>query len=821
MSPWWLTLVLFAVFTAIGEIFRPKLQDGAPQASGLGEFQVPTAEENRAIPVVFGTTLVRGPNVTWYGDLRVVPITKKVKTGLFSSEKITIGYRYFLGMQLALCQGVVDVFRGIRFADKIPAYTSATVGDKLQLDMGSTSFNFGTFTFNPNMRLFGGDEQEGGVAGLVDFHYGGSAQAASDYLQAKITANLPAYRSVSYAVLRQCYVGTSPYIKEIAVELSRFPNPLGLTAGKHIIATYDCNPANALYEILTNTEWGCAIPTGLVDLTSFQAAGNTLHGEGLGISLQHATADEAAGLISEIERHIDGVIYTDLSTGIIKLVLARKDYVEASLPVLDETQVSNVKFSRPAWSELANVVRVTYISRADNYTERTVQQMNLAAIQIMGDRVVEDIPFRAFSQAAPTNATTARALKTLSFPLGRLEIAVDRTAWDYPPGKVFKLNWEPLGIVGMICRVSRPEYGLLEDGEITLHAVEDIFAIAATAFTPPGSSGWVDPVGNPAAASQQAMIEAPYHLVGAADRHALTLIARAAGSDVGYEVWSDRAGGTAYAQTNNVNEFTPTGVLTASYAANTAALDATGFTVNAGVDLAQLASVSTEERDGGVNLALIDQEIVAFKTVVDNLDGSYTIRDLLRGVLDTVPAAHSSSARVWFLMPPGAGVVDPSNPYGVDGTVTAKALPFNQRGILPIASATQLSLALASRALKPYPPGNVKVDAIAWPTTRVAGVDIVLTWAHRHRVTQAADLKVVAQDAGDYVATPEGDYTVKVFVGAVLKRTVPAIAGTTWTWTAAMQAADSGVPAAVVEIQVIPVSGALTGTLQTRTFTLT
>lgn len=45
-----------------------------PASASLSEFQVPTATAGRPIPVVFGTVLVKGPNVVWYGDLYADPI---------------------------------------------------------------------------------------------------------------------------------------------------------------------------------------------------------------------------------------------------------------------------------------------------------------------------------------------------------------------------------------------------------------------------------------------------------------------------------------------------------------------------------------------------------------------------------------------------------------------------------------------------------------------------------------------------------------------------------------------------------------------------
>ncbi len=48
-----------------------------PKPASLSDFDVPTAEEGRPIPVVFGTVTITGPNVIWYGNLRTEAIRKK------------------------------------------------------------------------------------------------------------------------------------------------------------------------------------------------------------------------------------------------------------------------------------------------------------------------------------------------------------------------------------------------------------------------------------------------------------------------------------------------------------------------------------------------------------------------------------------------------------------------------------------------------------------------------------------------------------------------------------------------------------------------
>jgi hypothetical protein len=73
-------VVMAVISIAIQFLFTPKLKkpSSGPQGikpAGLDEFQFPTAEEGRMIPVVFGTRFVGGANVTMYANLS----TKEIK----------------------------------------------------------------------------------------------------------------------------------------------------------------------------------------------------------------------------------------------------------------------------------------------------------------------------------------------------------------------------------------------------------------------------------------------------------------------------------------------------------------------------------------------------------------------------------------------------------------------------------------------------------------------------------------------------------------------------------------------------------------------
>ncbi|HWH75544.1 MAG TPA: hypothetical protein VNV16_14900 [Methylibium sp.] len=68
-------LLVIVVASFVASALAPK--PPAPKPASLQDFDVPTAEEGRPIPVAFGTVTVTGPNVIWYGELRTTAIRKK------------------------------------------------------------------------------------------------------------------------------------------------------------------------------------------------------------------------------------------------------------------------------------------------------------------------------------------------------------------------------------------------------------------------------------------------------------------------------------------------------------------------------------------------------------------------------------------------------------------------------------------------------------------------------------------------------------------------------------------------------------------------
>jgi len=757
----WFTLILFTISTIASRLLQPRVSTDQGREADL-----PTTEEGRTIPVIWGTHSLESPMVLWYGR-----VGRQVMSG--TGRERTTQTVYSMIMHHMLCHGEIDEVIDIRFDKKSPPLTKVVNATYTRVSID-----------RPNL-IVGGDNQIGVVADF-DIYRGGTAQTGDTTLASAIgIAAVPGYRGMCHVVINARQLGASPFLVPIAYVVRRTPNQLGLSGGKHLIqggsglvGSGDANPACMIYEVMTNNRWGCGLSPSLIDVTSLITAGNTLFDEGFGMSMIVDRPTEGQEIIGEILRHIDGVIYTEPTTGLLTLKLARADYTLGSLPTFNQSNSRNPKFSRPSWSELHNVVKVKFTDRFDGrFMQRIAQAINLSMIPVLGGRSTADLDFPGISLPEVARKVAARELKSQSYPIAPVELELNREAWDLRPGSVIKWSWPPFGITDMALRIRRMGSGTLLDGWIPVEVVEDVFGINWTAYPAATPSGWVDPIAPPVALAAQRLLEEPYQFAAGDFRRVLTLGVRGAGVTNGYQVWTDPSGGSTYLQTEDVPFLTPSGLLGGALT-----YTATTLTISAGgVDMLQLASVAAAASCR--NILLVDDELIAWHTVTDNGDGTYTISGLSRGVLDTTPKSHSTSARVWFVT---SGVGETAaDSYAADLTLTAKLLPYNSAGVLPIGSATQLSVTTASRALRPYVPTAVLLNGAAYPATIVGALTV--SWAHRNRLGAWG-----YADSG-LTATPQPGttYTLRLYgTDTLLKRTYSGLTGTSQEWTT--EAADSG-----------------------------
>lgn len=732
----WMALLVSLAMTVVGELLRPKQKPQNAQASGLDDFDLPTAEEGRSIPIFAGKVKINGPNVVAYGDLESLALTRKVKTGMFSSTRQTYAHRYFLGLQCALAHGREDLdVHEIHFGDEMPKHTRTDEGN------GVIRFDF------DDEDMFGGDEKEGGISGTLRFYCGTDTQPASSYLASLIGETAPAYRGLCHAVMEKMYLGTSHYIKPISFIVSSYPNQLGVADDMHKIGE-DANPICFIYEILVNAVWGVGLSGSDINQTQWRAVARTIHDEGYGVSLLYNGASSAREVIEDILRHIDGVIYSDPETGLISIRLARADYNIDDLPVYGpEDFIGGINFSRPSWLDTKNTVKASYVDRAADYTTAVVSQQDLANVhQRGGEVVVEDLDFTGFSSYNPAALAVARALKTLSYPLARLSGSLTRKAWAIKPADVFVLHWPELGIESVVMRVNSVRYGGVRDNTVSIEAVEDIFSISDVAYVQPPASGWVNPLVPPVPMAAQAAAEMPYGMEPSEGSIIGTFGARMGGLDEGYKIVSDRSSPyNDFQERSLVTVFTPVATLSNPYPASAAAFDAAGF---------QIEGLRGQPDSGSLEFARIvsaaGEEWIGYEAIAGNL-----VTRVYRGVFDTVPLDHNAGATIYFATS-GYGRENDGSPYMAGETVHLRLLPFNPRGTLAESEAANLVVSTSSRGSRPYPPGRIRVDGVHPLEAGPIEGTFAVSWAHRSRLHPT----MLSQDDLSVEPEPGTTYTV-------------------------------------------------------------
>lgn len=66
VAGWLIALAISLAIQIVAYIIMPKPKSPKPEAAK--DLESPSAEAGRPIPVIFGTVLIKGPNVLWFGD---------------------------------------------------------------------------------------------------------------------------------------------------------------------------------------------------------------------------------------------------------------------------------------------------------------------------------------------------------------------------------------------------------------------------------------------------------------------------------------------------------------------------------------------------------------------------------------------------------------------------------------------------------------------------------------------------------------------------------------------------------------------------------
>lgn len=789
----WLSLIVLVVGFILQELLRPKVRLEDAKPAGLGDFKFPTATEGRAEPVVFGRCMIEGPNVVWYGDVLQVPITKYIKQNLWSGKRVTLGFKYYVGVQAALCRGPINTFHKF------------WVGERIVWEgVGGLSTD-GTITARDD-EFFGGDETgSGGIYINLNVHLGADAQLADTYLaqfQAPggTLALQSTYAGSCYVVARNVlpivtidgvlqpyaggsYLGNSTTIQPWKFEVSRFPALFsGQTAGQNVIGTSDANPANVIFELLTNTEWGFGYLAADVDVgvvSSFKTASDTLIAEGNGFSYVLTSLQEAGDFLHELERQIDGVVFLDHVTGKWKIKLARADYDINTVPELNPSNIVDVSnFSQGTWTGTANHVKLEFTNRANDYKVSTALAQDTANMLMQGGgsfstlKIVPITPkFAGVMDAANAAKLASRELRANTFPLATATVSVTRELYALTVGSVVALTLPTLGLVKLGMRITKVDFGELDNNKITLQLTQDVFSYFSASFGAPPNTGWTYPVSSLSAYAtvDQLAFEAPRAILvrdpdfnGDATVAKILAAVRLRSNEIAAEISQRNAAGApsgAFTKAGDLYGFMFIGKLRNALTAGVAN-PTSSFLVEANPNAQEQieeafddATTLSEMGSGLVHLVMVDTEFMLVRSAA-NSGADVALQTVYRGVLDSAQTSHAAGALVYLLFT-GSGLSNGAYPNTNQCDVQLRP----QTAATVFAGApTTINFTFAKRTLRPYPPAAPLYNGSGTPFTTpslegagsgIGGFRIDVAWWRRNYTTIDEVLEVTRDNSVD------------------------------------------------------------------------
>lgn len=490
-----------------------------------------------------------------------------------------------------------------------------------------------------------------------------------------------------------------------------------------IIAT-DINPIHKLREILTD-DTAMGKPESDVNDVNFVKAADRIWEEGLGISwaIDEKSCIEA---IEELCYHIEAGIRVNRQTGLYEMVLFRDDWFEENeIHDIAESKIKDLSLEVMNSDDIVNQLNVTYYDRP-RIKNSTFSIYENGSILTMGHTKAESVDFPYFMNMRNAEIVANWKLKQCSTPAWKGTFTTGwREARKWNRYDLVKINWSKKWQGTILARIMKIDLGNGLNNEVMID-FEEVVPYSGEMNTSIVVDAPINAAPQPPQPSINAVFEVPYYLTVLRAGQASADLELSNNPDIGYV-----AAIAAKPQNNSLNALLYTDGGTGEFE-QVSRLDycdilqldqpiietTSSFTVTGSLD--QTANSN--------NLILLNGELMGFVA----FDDQTKVLTVKRGVLDTVPKKHSNGSLFVFDLP---DVAFDSTQYAQSEVVEAQVLTTTPSGIQEL-SGTGQSIEIKSRAIRPYPPANVKINGEYWPEAHIITNDIVLTWVDRNRLQQ-------------------------------------------------------------------------------------
>lgn len=692
-----------------------------------------------------------------------------------SSKKSTVGFQYKFGMHALL--GLAPISRIVRvFTDNQDLITTPTTGGEVAVSAPT---------------IYQGGEISDGVAGKLRFHLNG-APSFDAYLLAEYGIDpslVPRFDAVAHVVFSgtrtvQGYDATdlNSYWESLGLEPPTVGDPIEAGAGPFYFGNSPyprdflfiaertattCPFAEFALLPYTHEDWGivCNDFNPLVMYwelfikddpdsygSTWAAAAETVFDEGIGVYFNSAGGDLEA-IEREIERYVNGRVYIDRQSGLKEIELIRPDFDVAELVTIGETDlIGEPDLVFPDRSLFANTFDCTFRDRRKKFDDGAFVVQDGAHVASYGpSRQAADYTWITNRELATTLALRDLAPITGAGLSGTIRVSGLRP--DLHNGSPFVLNLPSYDVSTVVCRIASIKERGLRDNSVEIALIQDVFGVEIGAIVNDDLPGTETTAAIPA--TNQLALELPYYLgllIGGDDYIAESAANEAFGSfglaierpnsrHIGFMIAVDTGSGYV---ARGEGEFVTRGVLQGD-------LTRTSTTIV----VSPLYGIDVD------SVLMIGSEFVRIDAI-DISAGTTWELEVGRGCIDTAPTPHVAGEIVWRIFDAATDRLS----YLDGETIDVVAMTKTTSSIINAGDATPLSITFASRAIRPYPPGQFAADASYDDDIEALALfysdSVVLTWVGRNRLLQTDESFI--EDHFDGAISPEGGTTYRVEV---------------------------------------------------------
>jgi len=288
------------------------------------------------------------------------------------------------------------------------------------------------------------------------------------------------YKNTTIAVFNDAFVGdNTTNIPDYEFRFERY-NVGGSLPYQKI--GYGVNPAAIIYDILVNQ---LEVDSSRIDMTSFNNAANVMHNEGLGMAFVLTRAKKGLEWIKEILRYMDAAMYFDYVTGKYVLKVFRGDYDTSSIPVLDNSSISDLKITRSGWTDVVSTFIFKY-SDTHAGEEHTYIVNNPAAREANGFESTQTFDYTLVYGFDAMQPIIERAIKKFGAPGAKAKFKVNFVVGStLRPGDVFLLE-NPVTKLQEVYRVTKLGGDKVENPYYDVEAISDVYG-RGFSFLPPAT----------------------------------------------------------------------------------------------------------------------------------------------------------------------------------------------------------------------------------------------------------------------------------------------------------------------------------------------